>query len=80
MEGYLGSQCSPKKSPHGALIKKPATRQYMPVSYPSCISRIQIKQSMVHYQGDARRLCHRSGECLPDPHQGCETYSVHPQV
>ena len=48
--GYLKSQCSPKKSPHGALIKKPATRQWMPVSYPSCISRIWIKQSMVHRQ------------------------------
>ena len=48
MEGYLRSQCLPKKSPHGALIKKPATRQCMPVSYPSCISRTQIKQSMVH--------------------------------
>ena len=46
--GYLKSQCSPRKSPHGALIKKPATRQWMPVSYPSCISRIWIKQSMVH--------------------------------
>ena len=33
---------------HGALIKKPATRQHAPVSYPSCISKIQIKQSMVH--------------------------------
>ena len=43
MEGYIRSQCSPKKSLHGALIKKPATRQWMPVSYPSCISRIQIK-------------------------------------
>ena len=48
VEGYLRSQCLPKKSPHGALIQKPATRQHMPVSCPSCISGIQIKQSMVH--------------------------------
>ena len=48
MEGYLKSQCLPKKSLHGALMKKPATRQSTLVSYPSCISRIQIKQSMVH--------------------------------
>ena len=43
MEGYLRSQCLPTKSPHGALIQKAATRQHMPVSYPSCISRIWIK-------------------------------------
>ena len=44
MEGYLRSQCSPRKSPHGALIQKAATRQNMPVSYPSCISD-QVKYS-----------------------------------
>ena len=43
MEGYLKSQCLTKKSPHGALTKKPTTRQHMPVSYPPCISRIWIK-------------------------------------
>ena len=48
MEGYSKSQHSLKNSPHGALIQKPATRQCMPVSYPSCILRTQIKQSMVH--------------------------------
>ena len=37
MEGYLRSQCSPKKRPHEALIQKPATRQHMPVSYPSIL-------------------------------------------
>ena len=41
--GILKIQCSPKKSPHGALIKKPAMRQHTLVSYPSGISRIQIK-------------------------------------
>ena len=48
MEEYLKSQHSPKKSPHGALIKKPGTRLHTQVSCPSCISRMQIKQSMVH--------------------------------
>ena len=43
MEGYLRSQCSPKKSPHGALIKKPATRQHMLVSCPSCLNTDQMK-------------------------------------
>ena len=47
-EGYLRSQCSPRKSPHGPQIKKVAPRQHMPVSYPSCISRIWIKESMVN--------------------------------
>ena len=37
---YIGSQYSPRKSPHGPQIKKAATRQHTPVSYPSCISRI----------------------------------------
>ena len=37
-----------QKSPHGTLIQKPATRQCTPVSYPSCISRIWIKQSTVY--------------------------------
>ena len=35
MEGYLESQHLPKRSPPGALIQKPATRQCMLVSYPS---------------------------------------------
>ena len=47
-EGYKKSQHSPKKSPHGALIQKPATRQHILVSYPSCISRTWINQSMVY--------------------------------
>ena len=37
-----------QKSPHGALIQKPATTQCTPVSYPSCISRIWIKQGTVY--------------------------------
>ena len=41
--GIFKIPCLNKKSPHGALIKKPATRQCMPVSYPSCISRMWIK-------------------------------------
>ena len=80
MEGYLKSEHLPKKSPHGALMKKPATRQHMLVSYPSCISRTQIKKVWFIHQEDARRLHHWSGECLPDTHQGCATYFVHPQV
>ena len=28
------------------------------------------------HQEDGRRLHHRLGECLPDPHQGC-TMSIH---
>ena len=32
------------------------------------------------HQEDGRRLCHRSGECLPDPYQGCATYFVYLQV
>ena len=40
--GILRSQCLPRKSPHGPQMKKAATRQHMPVSYPSCISRIWI--------------------------------------
>ena len=35
-------------SPHGSQIKNAATSQCMPVSYPSCISRIWIKQNMAH--------------------------------
>ena len=46
--GIFKTQCSPEKNPHRALIQKPATRQHMPASYPSCISRTWIKQSMVH--------------------------------
>ena len=46
-----------RKETYGGIFKipmltqkepKPATRQHMPVSYPSCISRIWIKQGMVH--------------------------------
>ena len=33
---------------HGAAIQKPAPRQQTPVSYPSCILRAWIKQTMVH--------------------------------
>ena len=48
MEGYLRSQHSPRRSPRGPQIKKAATRQHLPVFYPSCISRVWIKQSMVY--------------------------------
>ena len=32
------------------------------------------------HQEDGRRLCHRPGECLPNPHRGCTTHFVHPQI
>ena len=35
--GILESQCSPRKSPHGALMRKPPTRQHVQVSYPYCV-------------------------------------------
>ena len=41
--GIFKIPISPKKSPHGALIQKEATRQHVPVSYPTYISRIWIK-------------------------------------
>ena len=76
-EKYGGIFKVPMLAQKESLIQKPATRQHMPVSYPSCISRIWIKQSKVN---SSRRwqLCHRSGECLPDPHHGCTIYFVHP--
>ena len=41
MEGCLKSQCSPKRSPHGALIKKPATPYK--TAYTSFLSILYLK-------------------------------------
>ena len=80
MEGYLKSQCLPKNSPHGALMKKRATRQHTLVSYQSVSQEHGSNEVWFIHQEDGRRLRHRLGECLPNPHQGCATYVVHPQV
>ena len=39
------------------------------MKYVSFIKKMVLPQ--------VRRLCHRSGECLPNPYQGCATYFVH---
>ena len=41
--GILRIPMLTKKSPHGPLTQKSATREYILVSYPFCISRIWIK-------------------------------------
>ena len=51
-------------------------------AYASFLSILYLKNGsnkvwFIH-QEDGRRLCHRSGECLPNPYQGCTTYFVHP--
>ena len=55
---------------------KEATRLHMPVFYPSCISRIWIKQRLVHSSRRWQKSFPLGGECLPDPYQGCTTYFV----
>ena len=50
--------------------------------YASFLSNLYLKNmdQMKYGSEDGRTLCHRLGEHLPDPHQGCTTCFVHPQV